>query len=176
MNWENLGAFACGVKPRELGHQRPMSMHRSSPGRTFIWMPRLDTRHAVARYFDAMLKLNIGCGSNHLPGYLNIDSFSGCAPDKLLDLEQVPWDFDDNSVDEIVATHVLEHLGQQTSVFSGVIKELYRVLCHGGQAHIAVPHHFHPTFLATQRMSGRSPEPPSKCLIVKKTWIGSRAR
>ena len=123
-----------------------------------------------------MLKLNIGYRSNHLPGYLNIDSFSGCAPDKLLDLEQVPWDFDDNSVGEIVATHVLEHLGQQTSVFFGVIKELYRVLCHGGQAHIAVPHHFHPTFLATQRMSGRSPEPPSKCLIVKKTWIGSRAR
>ena len=41
---------------------------------------------------------------------------------------------------EIAATHVLEHLGQQTDVFLGVIKELHRLLVQGGKIEIKVPH------------------------------------
>ena len=64
------------------------------------------------------MKVNIGCGFNKLDGYLNVDHFPECTPDILWDLENTPWPFDDGTVDELVAHHVLEHLGQDTTVFS----------------------------------------------------------
>ena len=94
------------------------------------------------------MKLNIGCGFNKLDGYLNVDQFPECAPDLLWNLETTPWPFAESSVDELVAHHVLEHLGQETKVFFAIIKELYRVLRHDGVARITVPHPMHPTFLS----------------------------
>ena len=94
------------------------------------------------------MKLNIGCGFNKLDGYLNVDQFPECAPDVLWNLEQTPWPFAESSVDELVAHHVLEHLGQETKVFFAIIKELYRLMRHGGVLRIIVPHPHHPTFLS----------------------------
>ena len=94
------------------------------------------------------MKVNIGCGFNKLDGYLNVDHFPECTPDILWDLENTPWPFDDGTVDELVAHHVLEHLGQDTTVFSEILKELYRVMCPDGLVHITVPHPLHPTFMA----------------------------
>ena len=93
------------------------------------------------------LKLNIGCGFNKIDGYVNVDAFPACAPDVLWDLEVTPWLFEDDAVDEIVAHHVLEHLGQATGTFFAIVKEIYRVVRHGGQVLIAVPHPLHNSFL-----------------------------
>ncbi|MBV8654202.1 MAG: methyltransferase domain-containing protein [Alphaproteobacteria bacterium] len=86
------------------------------------------------------MKLNLGCGQNKLPGYVNVDKYQTFAPDRVFDLEVFPWPFEDNSAQEIVMTHVLEHLGAETEIFLGIIKELYRVLTPGGKLDIKVPH------------------------------------
>jgi hypothetical protein len=71
---------------------------------------------------------------------VNIDKQAACGPDLVLDLEHVPWPFDDGSIDEVFACHVLEHLGQSPEVFLGIMRELYRVMKTGATARIIVPH------------------------------------
>jgi hypothetical protein len=93
------------------------------------------------------MRLNLGCGGNKFPGWLNVDKFASCEPDQVVDLEQFPWPWADNSVDEVILWHVLEHLGAETAVYFGVIKELYRVCRDGASISIAVPHPRHDSFL-----------------------------
>lgn len=93
-------------------------------------------------------RLNIGCGYSKLDGYVNVDSFPGCEPDLLCDLERTPWPLDDDSVSEIRAHHVLKHLGESRDGFFAIIKEIYRVCQHDGHLVAAVPHPMHPTFLS----------------------------
>jgi SAM-dependent methyltransferase len=92
------------------------------------------------------LKLNLGAGQDPQPGFVNVDKFGN--PDVKWDLEVFPWPWEDSSVDEVLMSHVLEHLGETTAVFYGVIKELYRVCKHGAKVHILVPHPRHDDFLA----------------------------
>ncbi len=94
------------------------------------------------------MKLNLGCGFHHLPGYVNVDRFADAAPDVLHDLEQMPWPFDTDSVDEIVARHVLEHMGATFAGFAALFREIYRVCRHRARLMIVVPHHLHATFVA----------------------------
>lgn len=86
------------------------------------------------------LKLNLGCGSRKREGYVNVDMFPDCRPDVVLNLEQTPWPWPDDSVIAVDLIHVLEHLGQQPAVFLGIMKELWRVCCDGAMIHIEVPH------------------------------------
>jgi SAM-dependent methyltransferase len=86
------------------------------------------------------MKLNLGCGQNKLAGYVNVDKYAACEPDRIADLEVIPWPFADGSADEIMMTHVLEHLGRDTDVFLSIIKEIHRVLKPGAKLHIRVPH------------------------------------
>ncbi len=92
------------------------------------------------------MRLNLGCGSHHLDGFVNVDAFAGCQPDLIADLESFPWPFEDNVAEAIVLHHVLEHLGHQTSVFLRVIQELYRVARDGCEISITVPHPNHSHF------------------------------
>ncbi|OJT96707.1 MAG: hypothetical protein BGN82_00860 [Alphaproteobacteria bacterium 65-7] len=91
------------------------------------------------------LKLNLGCGSQMLPGWCNVDLYG--APDVRWDLEQFPWPWADGSVDEVLLSHTLEHLGQTPALFIGVMKELYRICRHGAAIRIVVPHPRHNFFL-----------------------------
>ena len=93
------------------------------------------------------LRLNLGCGDKLLPGWLNVDSVPDCNPDMVCNLEQFPWPWADNSVEEILLSHVLEHLGEERDVYLGIIKELYRVCCHGAKIQIMVPHPRHDHYL-----------------------------
>ena len=84
------------------------------------------------------LRLNLGCGQNLRAGFVNVDKFG--SPDVRHDLEQFPWPFADSSAREVVLNHVLEHLGQQSDVFLGIVKQLHRVCLNGAIVRIAVPH------------------------------------
>lgn len=87
------------------------------------------------------LKLNLGSGKNKLEGYINIDGNPKAKPNIVHDLaEDLP--FKDNSIDEIRARHVLEHL--KAPVFFKVMKEAHRVLKEGGMFKIRVPYYKSP--------------------------------
>src|SRR3546814_17560269 len=103
------------------------------------------------------LKLNIGCGFNKLDGYLNVDGFSDCAPDMLWDLESTPWPFDEDAVDEIYANHVLEPIGQATGTYFALVRELSRVVRHGGEAQIQAPHPLRNSYPTAPTPSRRLP-------------------
>lgn len=54
-----------------------------------------------------LLKLNLGCGIFYKPGYINVDLFEKSIADQIYDVRHLS--FEDNSVDEIEASHILEH-------------------------------------------------------------------
>lgn len=86
------------------------------------------------------LKLNLGCGYRKIDGFVNVDKFPACSPDRVADLEAFPWPFESDTADEVHMIHVLEHLGATTECFFSIIKELYRVCKHGAPVLIKVPH------------------------------------
>lgn len=94
------------------------------------------------------MKLNLGCGSVILKDFVNVDKFDFYKPNIVHDLEVFPYPFQDNSVDEIILSHVLEHIGQIPDVFNEIIKELYRICKNGSSINITVPHPRHDDFIS----------------------------
>lgn len=93
------------------------------------------------------MKLNMGCGHNRLDDHVNVDLFPECRPDVVCDLESFPWPWPDASADRVVFHHSLEHLGESTRVFLGMMRELYRICRDGAEILIDVPHPRHDDFL-----------------------------
>ena len=87
---------------------------------------------------NGRVKLNLGCGENRKPDCINVDKLGH--PDVCHDLETFPWPWADNSVDEIVLNHVLEHLGESKAVYLKIFQEMYRICKPDASIHIAVPH------------------------------------
>lgn len=82
------------------------------------------------------IRLNLGCGSKHLPGYVNIDNRSAVNPDVVCNVvEGLPHD--DNSVEMVVANDFLEHIHPEKVIF--VIEEIHRVLRPGGTFQHSTP-------------------------------------
>ena len=81
------------------------------------------------------MKINLGSGDNYLEGYTNVDFNPKYKSDIMADLEyKLP--FEDNSVDEVYCSHVLEHLRN----FLLVMKEIERITKVCALVHIRVPH------------------------------------
>jgi len=89
----------------------------------------------LGRRVACSLKLDVGCGSAPHDGYTGIDRKLGgeAFPLKLNDGTPVA----DDSVEEIYASHVLEHFPHVTTV--AVLKEWARALKPGGWIKVAVP-------------------------------------
>lgn len=84
-------------------------------------------------------RLNLGCGDKILPGYINVDvveNRAGKKPDVVCDLRKLE-PFADNSVDEILAVHVVEHFWRWEVL--AVLKEWVRVLRPGGKMILECP-------------------------------------
>jgi predicted SAM-dependent methyltransferase len=95
------------------------------------------------------MRLNCGCGINLAPEdkWINVDKFP-LHPDIFVhDLEVLPWPWADDSVEEVVMNHVLEHLGQTVEAYLNIWKELYRVCMDGANVNITVPHPKHDYFI-----------------------------
>lgn len=93
------------------------------------------------------MKLNLGCGNKRLAEFINVDKFPTESTDQVLDLEVRPWPWAENSTSEIRLIHVLEHLGQSSDVYLGIMQEIYRVCRHGATVTIHVPHPRHDNFI-----------------------------
>jgi hypothetical protein len=95
------------------------------------------------------LKVNLGCGRKVLPGYVNIDYEPYDYPDHKdkeiinVNLNGDDLPFRESSVSEIIAYHILEHIGIG---FLSLMKEIYRVCKNGATIDIVVPHHRHDYF------------------------------
>jgi len=76
-----------------------------------------------------IIKLNIGAGDTQIDGFTPIDRKFG--------QEAYPLNYEDNTVDEIRASHILEHFSFAEA--SQALAEWVRVLKPGGKLRIAVP-------------------------------------
>lgn len=81
------------------------------------------------------IKLNVGCGGLHKKGYLNVDAYDDTVADKIMSADDL--ELDDNTVDEILLSQVIEHLGSVQSRYA--ISECFRVLRPGGKLIIETP-------------------------------------
>lgn len=98
-------------------------------------MHRQAVRKARAYSRQTDLKLNLGCGKNHKPGWIGIDRDPSA--DLQLDLrEDLP--FADNSAAVIYSEHFFEHL-QYPKEASHFLRECLRILKPGGVLHVGVP-------------------------------------
>ncbi len=79
------------------------------------------------------LKINIGCGTSKVPGYVNIDLDPDVNPDLIADINKLPYD--DDSVSCIRAYDILEHIDVEG------LKEIHRVLSPEGTLVVSVPHY-----------------------------------
>lgn len=80
------------------------------------------------------MKLNVGCGDKKMDGYVNVDICG--TPDVCCDLSVFPWPFENDSADEIFASHFLEHVED----FEKTVLEIHRILKPNGIFHFKVPH------------------------------------
>lgn len=92
------------------------------------------------------MKLNLGCGFDKRDGWLNVDNFPECEPDRYLNIESTPWELPSDGFEEVLMKHVLEHVGADFATFGEILRELYRVLAPDGKLEIHVPHVRHDTF------------------------------
>ena len=94
------------------------------------------------------MKLNLGCGNRKLPkseGWINTDKWG--AVDYTWDLEKTPWPWPSDSAEEVLLSHVLEHLGQAPATYLAIMRELWRVCRPHARVRVIVPHPRHDHFL-----------------------------
>ncbi len=83
------------------------------------------------------MNISLGCGKTKPIGWIGIDKRSFPDVDYVLDIGKNPLPFQDNSVNEIRAIHLFEHLTPDELFFS--VDECWRVLKPTGLLHIEVP-------------------------------------
>ncbi len=85
------------------------------------------------------LKLNLGCGRACMPGWVNVDAAALAGVDVVADLarcrtQRLP--FADDAVDEMLLSHVLEHIEDTLAL----MQELHRIARAGAMATIRCPY------------------------------------
>jgi len=83
------------------------------------------------------IKVNIACGQIKMDGFVGIDKEKTDATDIIQDLETYPWPFEDNSVDEILCSHFVEHVKDLISF----VDEIHRIMKQGAKATIIAPYY-----------------------------------
>lgn len=88
------------------------------------------------------IKLNLGCGLKHIPGFINIDLRAETKPDVCMDISKISTMFKD--VDLIFASHVLEHFPNKPSstmkvTWRDVLADWYKALKNRSVLYLSVP-------------------------------------
>lgn len=82
------------------------------------------------------LKLHLGCGTKHIPGFVNIDIRYLPKVDEVNNIKFLR-NYKNNTVDIIYACHVLEHFSRWD--YENVLRRWYDILKPDGVLRIAVP-------------------------------------
>jgi SAM-dependent methyltransferase len=82
------------------------------------------------------MKLNLACGSNKIPGFINCDVEKSCEPDEIVDFTKT-LPYKDNSIEAILLFHAIEHV--QERFHEGILSEFHRVLVPEGKLIISYP-------------------------------------
>jgi SAM-dependent methyltransferase len=85
-------------------------------------------------------RLNVGCGTDIRPDFVNLDCVELPGVDVRHDILQIPWPFPDASFVEVLCLSVLEHVDLVPTM-----REIHRLLKPGGIVNITVPHFTAPT-------------------------------
>jgi GT2 family glycosyltransferase len=108
--------------------------------RTFREIPEY-TKHIVkrngllnAKRYNQNLKLNLGAGGIHVPGFLSVDLND---PRSHVDMDVTKLDFDDGTVSEIMASHLFEHISPFK--VEEMLRDWLRVLKPGGRLVMELP-------------------------------------
>lgn len=87
------------------------------------------------------MRLNLGSGGKPLSaadGWINVDIARAAHPDFCFDIGAADWPWGNESIDEIHASHVMEHL--DSDGFLHAMSEAWRVLKPGSHFTMEVPH------------------------------------
>jgi len=84
-----------------------------------------------------VVKLDLGCGKSKREGFTGVDSRPFDGVDVVADLTG-PWPWADGEVEEIHASHFIEHLTAPQRIH--FVNEAWRVLKPGGKATLIAPH------------------------------------
>lgn len=87
------------------------------------------------KFNNKPIELHIGCGTQRLDGYINIDKYKTSGAQINTSADKLS--FGNNSVDEIYTSHMIEHL--TLDEFNAALNEWYRVLRVGGKVEIRCP-------------------------------------
>ncbi len=85
-------------------------------------------------------KLHLWCWSDAKPGYINQDIIKFPGVDLVFDLDNFPYPFDENSLDEVYSAHVLEHVTD----LGKVMEEMTRICKNGAEIKVIVPYFANP--------------------------------
>lgn len=83
-----------------------------------------------------MKKLNLGSGEDYRTGWVNVDSRNNVKADVKWDLNKFPYPFKRDYFDNILLSHVLEHLENPIRT----LKEIIRISRNNAKIVILVPH------------------------------------
>jgi len=81
------------------------------------------------------VRLNLGCGEILLDGYINVDMYQKHPNILNVDLNKLPLPFDTGSADEILISHIVEHLDQPYEF----IMDCTRILKKNGKLVVRLP-------------------------------------
>lgn len=83
------------------------------------------------------MRLNLGAGSQTLTGWINLDRVAMPGIDVVHDLDAGPWPFESNSMDQIAAKDVFEHVGDPVLFMT----ECHRILRPGAGLFLQCPYY-----------------------------------
>ena len=103
------------------------------------------------------MKLYFGCGKHRVEGFIGVDKIKTGQVDIVHDMNVYPYPFAEDSVDEVLLIHILEHLADTIKV----VEEIWRICKDGAVIRIEVPYY---------NSAGASQDPTHKSFFTENTF------